>query len=151
MNVQQLPKNYYLLQMSIYDYDKKICELYGDAQLFIICLPKDRTFGEMRRDIYYAFSSPDQSLKSLNQDYCNNRLKLKQINKEIHSFFYKNKQTCFSHLLNKYIFGVNWNNIPKKLKFKVTYAKIIDNYDGNSQGLLAEDDKHFYYVSHSTS
>ena len=128
------------------DYDNNYCKLYGDACISISKIVKDRTFGEMRRDLYL---DGEEYIDTI--DYRNNRIKLKNINKELHDLFYNKKKVCFTYLLNKYIYGVKWKQFPKNLKFDVSNCKIFGFYDGNEQCILAEDDKYFYYALHTTS
>jgi len=123
----------------------ELCELNGDI-MSLSKIAKDRTFNEMRRDLFIG-NDNDKNCDS----YHNNRIKLRTINRELHYLFRNKKQVLFSYLLNKYITNVTWKKFPKLLDFNVSNCKIFGWYDGNEQRMLAEDDKFFYYFSHETS
>ncbi len=148
--MSKLPEVTIIFKANSYDNDESICKMYGDSDLIIKRYPKDRSFKQMRRDMFFTKKSYSQNdlrifyKKSLE----NNSLH----NQKLSELFTTRKKIWLSELLEKFITNVDWLNPPTCLKIDMTNAQIIGSYyDGNEQKLLCEDQSYFYYVSYGGS
>ena len=123
---------------------------YCDDGLSMYQYKKDRTFNEMRRDIYYKMYSTgygyDNNIAILNKKYTllKNNLTVKQHNMLLHELFLNNKTHKIIKLINDF-------DIVSIVKIPNAFKKIISNarfilYDGNCICLLCCDDMYFYVL-----
>ena len=129
--------------------NSKYFEHYCDDQFLMYQYKKDRTFNEMRRDVYFCmymsgYEGYDKIVAELTEFYTETKNELKQKNKSLHELFLNNKTHKIIKLVNDFdILSVV--DIPKAFNKTVLNARIID-YNGNSMCLLCCDDMYFYVL-----
>lgn len=129
--------------------NSKYFEHYCDDQFSMYQYKKDRTFNEMRRDIYFDnfyqwYKGSDNITEKLTKDYTETKNELKQKNKLLHELFLDNKTHKIIKLVNDFEI-ISVVDIPKAFNKTVSNARIID-YNGNSKCLLCCDDMYFYVL-----
>ena len=137
-----------LFSETVYEetYIKHFCD--DCFSLFIIEI--DRTFNEMRRDLYFEDKYTQQNEQNkLIEYYTNEKNNLKQKNRILRNMLSYNKNFLYEILEEQKC--CNFIKIPKQFKIKIINARFIV-YDGNEILLLAlgVDDK-YYLFSYSGS
>ena len=131
-------------------YNTKYLEHYCDDSFSIYQYKKDRTFNEMRRDVYFESQANSLSdITDLTFCYGQQKNELKQKNKLLHDLFFNNKKIKIGKIIKDFDI-VEVNQTPNAFKKEISNGRFIF-YDGNSICFLGEDDTHFYIVHWSGS
>ena len=120
----------------------KHCEQFRDCCLQIKKYEKNKSFNQMRCDLYTE-SLMEKNLSERLEMYTRQRNSIKDLNRQLHLNFYDKKNIQLTELLKK--LSVNWNSFPKQFKIPVCNARFLE-FDGNTQWLLAEDNNYFYEI-----
>ena len=119
-------------------------EHYSDDVCKLTQYTKDRTFNEMRRDVFFDSCNSLKNEKELTLEYTSYKNDLKQKNKLLHDLFLKNNKIKISTIIKDFDI-VEINKTPNAFKKEVSNGRFI-YYDGNSIMFLGEDDLYFYVI-----
>jgi hypothetical protein len=116
-----------------------------DNQFSMYRYNKDRTFNEMRRDVYYHMYSNGYNYSNIEllKCYTDTKNELKKRNKLLHDLFLNNKTKIYNIVEDYNI--VYLNKIPKAFKKEILNGRFI-LYNGNSICFLCCDDMYFYLL-----
>lgn len=131
---------------------------YNDTKHFVHYLddlhklyqfPKDRTFNEIRRDIYFDRCKDYMTDNSeLILMYTQHKNELKEENKKFHDLFRTGKQKLYKVLQDFNI--AEFNNVPYHFNIDITNGRLIE-YDGNTKIFVCEDENNYYSYDWSGS
>jgi len=135
-------------------YNTDCIEVGGDFETCIYKFPKIEfigTFNEFRKDIYFRSQRWNRNKEQLLEWYIENKRKHKIKNNKLRELFCTIKKINFRNFLTEFVTFNKWKKFPEILNFDIINARYVGNDDGNSQSIVAEDDKNFYYVDACSS
>jgi hypothetical protein len=126
--------------------EPKYFKHYCDDYVTLHQYKKDRTFNEMRRDVYFKtyYDSFGHSYNTMLKEYTNTKNELKETNMKMNYLFVDNKKHEIINLVIDFDI-LHVKETPKAFEKLVTNGRIID-YNGNSKIALFCDDAYFYVL-----
>ena len=126
-----------------------------DCTHTLYTLPKDRPFGKLRQDLYFAFLQECYkgcdyfTAGDMVTSYTKEKNNSKSVNGRLQEELYNSGGKELSKILEGYNI-VRFNRVPKEFTVKVTDARFV-RYDGNEMWVLAEAPDCYYYFEYSGS
>jgi len=113
-------------------YSPKYLEHYCDDSFSIYQYKKDRTFNEMRRDVYIESQGEGYTdIADLTWCYGHQKQELKPKNKLLHDLFYNNKKIKIGSIIKNFDI-VEVNQTPNAFKKEISNGRFI-YYDGSQK------------------
>jgi len=143
MSAHRLNNGHVIFQENAWESNNPKLEHLCEDFCLLTRYPKDRTFAQMRRDVYFAADWWSSTQKERHADYIATRNDLKPINKELRELFIGKSQRLDNVLTQFRV--IRFLQIPKCFKIQITEARFLRR-DGNTQKLLCADNDFYYCI-----